>query len=100
MGEIVRFRANQVPGENHQWKSGVVTDLIRPGDPNNLWEAQSVNYVVLSDRLNTENLIEETITSEGNMEALVDYPFVESKGKPVARTALFISPKGLTLIRL
>jgi hypothetical protein len=64
VGEIVRFRANQVPGENHQWKSGVVTDVIRPGDPKNVWEAQSINYLVLSDRLNAENLMEETITSE------------------------------------
>jgi hypothetical protein len=88
MGEIVRFRANQVPGEDHQWKRGVVTDLIHPGDPDNLWEVQSFNYLVLSDRLNAENQMEETVTGEGNMEALVDYPFVESKGK----TVLVISP--------
>jgi hypothetical protein len=80
---MVRFRANQVPGETHQWKRGVVTDRVLPGDPDNLWEAQSVHYVVLPDRLNAENLIEETVTSEENMEALVDYPFVESKEKTV-----------------
>jgi hypothetical protein len=66
----------------------VVTNLIRPGVPDNLWETQSFNYLVLSDRLNAENLMEETITSEGNMEALVDYPFVKSKEKTVLVIAL------------
>ncbi len=61
----------------------MVTNRVQPGDPDNLWVAQSVHYVVLSDRLNVENLMEETVTSEENMEALVDYPFVGSKEKTV-----------------
>ena len=40
VGEMVRFRANQVPGENHQWKRGVVTDRVHHGDPDNLWEGE------------------------------------------------------------
>jgi hypothetical protein len=83
VGEVVRFRANQVPGEDHKWKRGVVTDLIHPGDPENLWEIQSFNYMVLSDQLDEKNRMEETVTSEGNMEALADYPFVESKQRSV-----------------
>jgi hypothetical protein len=43
VGEMVRFRANRVPGEDYQWRRGVVTDLIHPGDPDNLREVQSFN---------------------------------------------------------
>jgi hypothetical protein len=66
----------------------VVTDLIHPGDPDILWDLQSFNYLVLSDRLDAKNQMEETVTGEGNMETLVDYPFVESKKKTVLVVSL------------
>jgi hypothetical protein len=73
VGEVVRFRAKQVPGEEMQpWKRGVVTDLIHPGDPENLWDVQHFDYLVLSDLLDTKGRMEETVTSETDMEALED----------------------------
>ncbi len=88
VGEVVRFRAKQAHGEEVQpWKRGVVTDKLHPGDPENLWEVQHFNYVVLSDLLDSRGRMEETVTSEMDMEALSDFPFVESK----KRTVLVIS---------
>jgi hypothetical protein len=84
VGEVVRFRAKQEPGEELQpWKRGVVTDKIHPGDPEDLWEVQHFNYLVLSDLLDSRGRMEETVTSEKDMEALSDFPFVESKKKTV-----------------
>ncbi len=42
---------------------------------------------MLSDPLDEKNRMEETVTNEGSIEALADFPFVESKKK----TALVIS---------
>jgi hypothetical protein len=37
VGEVVRFRAKQEPGEELQpWKRGVVTEKLHPGDPEDL----------------------------------------------------------------
>ena len=65
------------------WKRGVVTDKLHPGDPEDLWEVQHFNYVVLSDQLDVKGRMEETVTSETDMEALSDFPFFESKKKTV-----------------
>jgi hypothetical protein len=88
VGEIVRFRAKQVSGEEMQpWKRVVVTDLLHPGDPENLWDVQYFDYLVLSDLLDAKDRMEETVTSERDMEALSDFPFV----KPKKKTVLVIS---------
>ncbi len=89
VGEIVRFRRNRVPGEEDPpWKRGVVTERLHPGDPDNLWETQSFQYLVLSDQLDAKNKMEETWTGEENMEALADFPYVESKQKTVLVVSL------------
>jgi hypothetical protein len=65
VGEIVRFRRDQAPGEENQpWKRGVVTDLIHPGDPVNRWDNQSFNYLVLSDQLDAKDRMKETYGNE------------------------------------
>jgi hypothetical protein len=66
-----------------QWKRGVVVELIHPGEPVNLWDDLSFNYLVLSDQLDAKGRMEETVTNEWDMEALRDFPFVEPKKKTV-----------------
>jgi hypothetical protein len=99
VGEVVRFRAKQAHGEEIQpWKRGVVTDLLHPGDPEDLWEDQYFNYLVLSDRLDAKGRMEETVTSETDMEALSDFPFVESKKKTVLVISLLNTLHDLTYV--